>query len=103
MRVEQLRIYSDSQLVVNQVNKDYQAKGENMAAYLKIAWGGGQLRTFKWFKIEQVPRAENVEANSLVRLASGLEEGALGQVPIKTLVKPLQKNLPTTLCLSSPH
>ena len=45
MRVKQLRIYNDSQLVVNQVNGDYQAKGENMAAYLKIA--GGQLRSFK--------------------------------------------------------
>ena len=50
MKVEQLKIYSDSQLVVNQVNGDYQAKGENMDAYLKIA--GGQLKTFKWFKIE---------------------------------------------------
>ena len=50
MRVEQLRIYSNSLLVVNQVNGDYQAKGENMDAYLKIV--GGQLKTFKWFKIE---------------------------------------------------
>ena len=39
MRVEQLIIYSDSQLVVKQVNRDYQAKGENMVAYLKIAGG----------------------------------------------------------------
>ena len=39
IRVEQLKIYSDSQLVVNQVNEDYQAKGENMAAYLKIVGG----------------------------------------------------------------
>ena len=34
--MEQLKIYSDSQLVVNQVNGDYQAKGENITAYLKI-------------------------------------------------------------------
>ena len=40
MKVEQLRIYSDSQLVVNQVNGDYQAKGENMAGYLKKDGGG---------------------------------------------------------------
>ena len=50
IRVEKLKIYSDSQLVVNQVNGDYQAKGENMAAYLKIT--GGHLKAFKWFKIE---------------------------------------------------
>ena len=47
--MEQIRIYSDSQLVVNQVKGDYQAKGENMAAYLRIV--GGHLKAFKWFKI----------------------------------------------------
>ena len=50
MKVEQLRIYSDSKLVINQINGDYQAKGENMAAYLKIA--GGHLKAFEWFRIE---------------------------------------------------
>ena len=89
MRVEQLRIYSDSQLVVNQINKDYQAKGENMAAYLKIA--GRHLRTFKWLRIGQVPKTENVEADSLVRLVYGLEDGALGQAPIEILAKPNTK------------
>ena len=39
LRAEQLGIYNDSKLVVNQVNGDYQAKGENMAAYLKKAGG----------------------------------------------------------------
>ena len=53
--MEQLSIYSDSQLVVNQINRDYHAKRENMVGYLKIA--GGHLKTFKWFKIEQVPKA----------------------------------------------
>ena len=37
MGLQQLRVYSDSQLVINQVRGDYQAKGENMMAYLKIA------------------------------------------------------------------
>ena len=85
MRTEQLIIYSDSQLVVNQVNGDYQAKRENMAAYLKKA---GQLKAFKWYRIEQVPRAENIEADSLASLASGLEDETLGQVPIETLAEP---------------
>ena len=51
-----------------------------MATYLKIA--GGHLKDFKWFKIEQVPRVENVEAGSLARLVSGLKNGALGQASI---------------------
>ena len=39
MRAEQIKIYSDSQLVINQINEDYQTKGESMVAYLKIARG----------------------------------------------------------------
>ena len=66
-----------------------QAKGENMAACLKIV--GGHLRTFKWFRIEQVPRAENVEADSIARLAFGLKDGALGQGLIEILVEPSTK------------
>ena len=81
-----LRIYSDSQVVVNQVNGDYQANGENMVTYLKKA--EGQLRTFWWCKIEQVLRTNNVEADSLARLASGLEDGTLSQIPIETLAMP---------------
>ena len=60
-----------------------------MAACLKIV--EGHLRTFKWFRIEQVPRAENIETYNLVRLASGLEDGALGQAQIESLVKPSTK------------
>ena len=49
------------------------------------------MRTFKWFRIEQVPRAENVEADSLARLASGLEDEALGQASIAILAEPSTK------------
>ena len=60
-----------------------------MVTYLKIAMG--HLKAFKWWKIEQVPRAENVEVDGLARLASGLEDGALGQVPIEILDEPNTK------------
>ena len=50
MGIEHIKVYNNSQLVVNQVNGDYQAKGENMVDYLKIA--GGHLKAFRWFKIE---------------------------------------------------
>ena len=49
MKVEQVRIYSDSQLVVNQINGDYEAKRENLATYLKIV---RHLQAFKWFRNE---------------------------------------------------
>ena len=86
MGLQQLRVYSDSQLVVNKVRGDYQAKGENMAAYVRIA--GEQLKGFEWFKIEQVPRIENAEADDLARLASGLEVDTLRHSSIKHLSKP---------------
>ena len=34
MGAEQIRVYSDSQLVVNQVLKQYEAREDNMVAYL---------------------------------------------------------------------
>ena len=95
MGIKQVKVYSDSQLVINQVNGDYQAKGENMATY-KIA--GGHLEAFKWFKIEQVLRAENIEDDSLERLASGLEDGTHGQIPIEILSEPSTKELIDMSC-----
>ena len=86
MGLQKLRVYNDSQLVVNQVIGDYQAKGENMATYLKVA--REQLRSFRWFKIEQIPRTESSEVDSLARFASGLEDGTLGQTPIEILTEP---------------
>ena len=61
-----------------------------MVAYFKIA--GGQLKGFRWFKIEQVPRAENVEADSLARITFGLEDGTLGQTTIEILSEPSTKD-----------
>ena len=71
-----------------------------MEDYLKIA--GGHLKAFRWFKIEQVLRAENAEADSLVRITSKLEDGTLGQVPIEILAEPSTKNLLTTSYSSIP-
>ncbi|KAL5568810.1 hypothetical protein UlMin_025385 [Ulmus minor] len=66
-----LLIYSDSQLIVNQVNSEYQAKGEKMASYL-----------------EKIPRNENTNANALARLATGLEDSLLKTVPLEILDEP---------------
>ncbi|KAL5560487.1 hypothetical protein UlMin_036698 [Ulmus minor] len=66
-----LLIYRDSQLIVNQVNSEYQAKGEKMASYL-----------------EKIPRNENTNADALARLATGLEDSLLKTVPLKILDEP---------------
>ena len=48
-----LKIYSDSQLVVNQVNDVYLARGERMAAYLEKA--KELMRTFPTTSIKVIP------------------------------------------------
>ena len=54
---------------------------------------------FRWYKIEQVPRTDNVEADSLVRLASRLEDRTLGQIPIKTLAEPsIKESIDHVIC-----
>ncbi|KAL0439155.1 UNVERIFIED_CONTAM: hypothetical protein Slati_2398500 [Sesamum latifolium] len=67
-----LLAYSDSQLVVKQVEGTYEAKEENMIQYLQQI---ADLKTkFHHFQIIQIPKEENVKADSLSKLASSLED-----------------------------
>ena len=52
-QVRNVKIFSDSQLVVNQVNDIYLAREEKMAAYLDKA--KKQLRSFPAASIEVIP------------------------------------------------
>ncbi|KAL5548928.1 hypothetical protein UlMin_004159 [Ulmus minor] len=81
-----LLIYSDSQLIVNQVNSEYQAKGEKMAFYLEKA--KELLGQFDTVTITQIPRNENTNADALARLATGLEDSLLKTVPLEILDEP---------------
>ena len=66
-----LRIQSDSQLIVGQVNGEYEAKEERMAKYLKLV-----KNAINWFNevtLVQVPREQNTGADALAKLASSDE------------------------------
>ncbi|KAL0361979.1 UNVERIFIED_CONTAM: hypothetical protein Sradi_3882400 [Sesamum radiatum] len=64
--------YSDSQIVVNQVEGTYEAKEESMVQYLQQI---ENLKTkFHHFQIIQIPREENAKADSLSKLSSSLED-----------------------------
>ncbi|KAL0381941.1 UNVERIFIED_CONTAM: Polyprotein P3 [Sesamum latifolium] len=66
-----LLAYSDSQLIVKQVEGAYEAKEENMIQYLQQIT---DLKAkFHHFQI-QIPREENAKADSLSKLASSLED-----------------------------
>ncbi|KAI5349432.1 hypothetical protein L3X38_002319 [Prunus dulcis] len=66
MDARQIQIFSDSQLVVHQVNQDFTAKDASMTAYLQHA--RHLLTTFHAHSIKQVPRSENSHADALASL-----------------------------------
>ena len=87
---EYLQIKSNSQLVVNQVTGLYQAKGDNMVAYLAKVQEA--MKKFKGVKIEQVPREKNHRADVLAKIATGeghaLPKGVpLQLVPFSSIAK----------------
>ncbi|KAI5342502.1 hypothetical protein L3X38_010377 [Prunus dulcis] len=86
MDARQIQIFSDSQLVVHQVNQDFTAKDASMTAYLQHA--RHLLATFHAHSIKQVPRSENSHADALARLASALEQGMGRHIHIEFLAQP---------------
>ncbi|GFS42455.1 hypothetical protein Acr_00g0079950 [Actinidia rufa] len=83
---QSLEIFSDSQLVVNQVQGDYLAKDARMMAYL------GEVKAastrIKEFKIHQIPREENKKADALANLASTFEFMSDRCIPMEFLASP---------------
>ena len=60
-------IYCDSQVITNQINRDYECKGERMKLYLdQVKRGVDKLQA----KIIQIPRGENEQVNRLAKAAS---------------------------------
>ncbi|XP_075109202.1 uncharacterized protein LOC142180991 [Nicotiana tabacum] len=71
LRIEQVIIKSDSQLIVNQMQENYIAREARMQQYLENAQD--LVRQFQTWKVTQIPREENAEADALANLASAIE------------------------------
>ena len=75
--------FSDSQLMVNQVQEDYLAKDLRIVAYLD------EMRAMSMkigdFKIRQISREENWKANTLTNLASAFDFVSDRSVPLEFL------------------
>ncbi|CAL8167531.1 unnamed protein product [Prunus armeniaca] len=71
LSIERLAIYSNSQLITNQVSEEYMAKHPIMIQYLDKVQE--LLKVFSTFTIQQVPQAENTHADALASLGSGLD------------------------------
>ncbi|KAL0430559.1 UNVERIFIED_CONTAM: Ribonuclease HI [Sesamum radiatum] len=81
-----LLAYFDSQLVVRQVNGEYEAKKESMVQYLQQI---EELKTrFKSFQLHQIPREENIKADSLSKLANALEDCKTWRITVQHLPQP---------------
>ncbi|XP_073304627.1 uncharacterized protein [Primulina huaijiensis] len=68
----QIILYSDSQLITQQVKGVYEAKDNMMLKYLKLIKAKSEI--FVDWSIEQIPREENEEAYALVKMAASLSE-----------------------------
>ena len=66
-RAASVVIHCDSQVVTNQVNRDYECKGERMKRYLEqVKRRVDDLQA----KVVQIPRGENEQADHLAKAAS---------------------------------
>ena len=86
IRVDFLDVFSDSQLVVNQIKRDYLTKDTRMVTYLdeiKI-----MSRKIKDFRIRQIPREKNKKVDTLVNLASAFDFISDKSVPLEFLKNP---------------
>ncbi|KAK0595504.1 hypothetical protein LWI29_007317 [Acer saccharum] len=86
LNVRSIKVLSDSQLVVRQMNGTYEARDRRMSAYLNKV---KQLQsTFDKFSIEQIPRAENTRVDALASLGSTTTTNNSKSVPIVHLMSP---------------
>ncbi|XP_074291063.1 uncharacterized protein LOC141617822 [Silene latifolia] len=78
-------VYSDSLHIVNHVSDSYAARDSKMIAYLKVA--NGLKQKFKAFKIVQIPRDHNVEANALSTLGATFKPTELFNILIVHVIE----------------
>ena len=82
LKVEKLRAYSDSQLVVGQTKGKFEAKDPVMAKYLQKV--RELAPSFQYLNILHIPRKENAPADSLPHLATS-SVNLLGRISIEYL------------------
>ena len=86
LEVDQLEVYSDSQLVVRQIEDTYEAKSERMILYLQKV--RDLLKKFVLVQVKHIPRAENSRADALAKLATASQEDLGRSTPVEYLAEP---------------
>ena len=70
MHIDCLQVFGDSQLIVKQLNDQYEVKNENLVFYYQR--GKYLMSKFQDIQINHVPRSENDKADALANLAASL-------------------------------
>ncbi|CAJ2637852.1 unnamed protein product [Trifolium pratense] len=87
MEAEEIKIFTDSQLVASQITGEYQTKDERLTEYLSLI--KEKLTKFRQTEIKHVPREHNARADILSKLASTKKKKGGNQSLIQeTLSKP---------------
>ncbi|XP_074336469.1 uncharacterized protein LOC141673614 [Apium graveolens] len=81
-----LIVWSDSELVVNQVNGGFQAWGPRTKLYMRCA--KRLLENFSNARLESVLREENSNVDALAKMGSQMDSVQLGQIPLGILEIP---------------
>ncbi|XP_074356320.1 uncharacterized protein LOC141696023 [Apium graveolens] len=77
--VMNLIVRSNSELVVNQVNGGFQARGPRAELYMRCAQR--LLKKFLSARLESIPREDNSNADALAKMGSQMDNVQLGQIP----------------------
>ena len=86
LEVDQLEVYSDSQLVVRQIEDTYEAKSGRMILYLRKV--RDLLKKLVLVQVKHVPRAENSRAGALAKLANASQEDLSRSTLVQYLAEP---------------
>ena len=87
----ELDVLSDSQLVVGQVNGDYEAKEGRMQRYLHQAQH--RISQFREVKLSRIPREQNTEADQLAKSASSSTSDDKIKVVQQSSLQAMEMNL----------
>jgi len=82
---DSIRAFLDSQLVVSQLNREYELKDDTMAAYIR--WLREATGLLKHSLITHILQLENRQADALSKLASSIEDEKPKRIQWETLIE----------------
>ncbi|GKV43001.1 hypothetical protein SLEP1_g50348 [Rubroshorea leprosula] len=86
LKVQSIQVFSDSQLVVGQVNGSYEIRDPQLGRYASVV---NRLKSiFVIFQIDKIPRADNHRADQLSKLASSQDINPQRSTIVKVLDAP---------------